>query len=80
MFLDCTGLTGVTIPGSVTSIGYEAFFGCDSLTSLTIPAGVTDIDEDAFAGCDNLTLIVTPGSFAEEYAKDNRIPYVAATK
>ena len=30
-----SGLTSVTIPGSVTSIGGSAFFGCNGLTSIT---------------------------------------------
>ena len=33
-FSGCTGLTSVTIPDSVTKIGYDAFYGCDSLTSV----------------------------------------------
>ena len=30
-FSDCSGLTSVTIPASVTAIGHGAFFGCDGL-------------------------------------------------
>ena len=36
-FGGCSNLTSITIPDSVTSIGFEAFFNCDSLTLITIP-------------------------------------------
>lgn len=52
----------VTIPISVTSIGYEAFYYCDNLTSITIPNSVTSIGEKAFYSCDNLTSITIPNS------------------
>ena len=35
-FLDCSGLTSVTIPNSVTTIWDEAFIGCSGLTSVYI--------------------------------------------
>lgn len=59
----------------VSSIGAESFYEYDKLTSVTIPDGVTSIGEDAFLCCDNLTIKVAPGSFAEQYAKDNQIPF-----
>ena len=34
--MGCTGLTSITIPGSVKSIDYKAFEGCSSLTDVTI--------------------------------------------
>ena len=51
-------LSSITIPSSVTTIGYEAFYGCTSLTSITIPNSVTSIWEQAFSGCTGLISIV----------------------
>ena len=45
---DCTSLTSVTIPNSVTSIGDCAFYDCTSLTNVTIPNSVTNIGDEAF--------------------------------
>ena len=53
-------LTSITIPDSVTSIGYYAFSGCTGLTNITIPDSVTSIGEGAFAGCTNLETITIP--------------------
>ena len=36
-FSDCSGLTSIIIPNSVTGIGNSAFYGCSGLTSITIP-------------------------------------------
>lgn len=50
-FGSCSFLTSVTIPNSVTSIGWGAFSGCGSLTSITIPNSVTYIEYNAFEHC-----------------------------
>ena len=47
-FIECTGLTSVTIPDSVTSIREYAFNDCTALTSITIPDSVTIIGNCAF--------------------------------
>ena len=52
----------ITIPNSVTSIGYEAFYGCTGLTSITIPDSVTSIGSWAFYDCRGLTSVTIPDS------------------
>lgn len=76
-FAECTSLTSITIPDSVTRIYFAAFYSCTSLTSVTIPKSVTSIGDYAFNGCDNLTIYGYSGSYAETYANENSIPFVA---
>ncbi|WP_134351038.1 leucine-rich repeat protein, partial [Flavobacterium psychrophilum] len=53
----CSGLTSVTIPNSVTTIGDGSFARCSGLTSVTIPNSVTSIGDYAFHSCPSLTTI-----------------------
>lgn len=48
---NCSGLTSVMIPNSVTSIGDEAFKNCSGLTSIIIGNSVNRIGRWAFNGC-----------------------------
>ena len=59
-FLDCSGLTSLTLPSGVTKIGSCAFDGCSGLTSLTLPSGLTWIDSSAFSGCSGLISLTLP--------------------
>ena len=61
-FESCSGLTSVTIPNSVTTIGEYAFAYCSGLTSVTIPNSVTSIGDWAFYKCIGLTSVTIPNS------------------
>lgn len=61
-FLNCSGLTSLSLPSSLTSIKYRAFYGCSGLTSLSLPSGITSIDWNAFSGCSGLTSLTLPSS------------------
>ncbi len=61
-FLNCTSLTGITIPNSVVNIKDAAFFKCNSLINILIPNSVTSIENQAFEGCINLQSITIPKS------------------
>ena len=68
-FLDCRGLTVVTIPNSVTSIGVGAFGYC-ILTTVTIGNSVKSIGNCAFYGCSGLTAIAYEGTSAPTIGMD----------
>ncbi len=61
-FRNCSNLTAITIPNSVTSIGDYAFSECRNLTSITIPERVTSIGGYAFSFCSSLTSVTIPES------------------
>jgi hypothetical protein len=55
-FYNCTSLSSITIPNSVTIIGDSAFFS-NSITTITIPNSVTTIEDEAFKNCTSLTSV-----------------------
>lgn len=64
----------ITVPGSVKTIGEEAFACATALEEVYIEDGVTEIGELAFSGCMNLKKITIPksvtkiGDYAFSYA------------
>lgn len=56
-FINCTELTHVIIPETVTEIGQNAFYGCTNLEEIRLPKSVKKIGLDAFAFCTNLSHI-----------------------
>ena len=59
-FTNCNSLTSITIPNSVTSIGWAAFGLCPSLTNITMGNSVTNIGSMAFSTCMSLPNITIP--------------------
>ena len=64
-FADCTELTSITIPDSVTSIQSSAFENCTGLTSVNMPNSVTYIARTAFYNCTSLKSVTIPASVTD---------------
>ena len=61
-FSDCSSLSNIVIPDSVTDIGNFAFSRCCSLSEIVIPSSVTSIGNRAFSRCSSLKYISIPKS------------------
>jgi hypothetical protein len=70
-----TSLTSVTIPGSVTNIGFQAFSGCSSLIAITVAA--TNLFYSSTNGVlfdkSQSTLIAYPGGIGGSYTIPNSV-------
>ena len=54
-FLNCSELTSVEIPNSVTNIKYDAFSMCENLSSVVFSNALTSIGHLAFSYCTSLS-------------------------
>lgn len=76
MFENCKNLKKVELQENLVEIGERAFLGCSSLDFLIIPDSVKQIGLDAFANMDKQFILQCSfGSYAEEYARKNKIKY-----
>lgn len=69
----CPLLKTVSLPEGTIHLGRHSFYDCRRLEQIYIPDSVGYIGEDAFALCRRLTISCRQGSYAERYAKENRI-------
>ena len=60
--LEGSGVRQLTVPQTVTKIGYSAFADCTQLTAITLPAGLRELGNAAFKGCTALTGVALPDS------------------
>ncbi len=61
-FEDCAALTNITMPNSITYIGFSAFLGCTNLVSIALPDSITAIENRLFFECEKLKSITIPDS------------------
>ena len=57
-----SGVTQVSFPGTLKTIGIQAFDDCDRLAQVFIPDGVESIGDYAFFSCDALSYVSIPAS------------------
>lgn len=74
-FAKCNSLKSVTIPASMTNINDYAFKVCPELASVTINSSTVKIAKNVFYYSKKVSIKCVEGSSAEQYAKDNNIPY-----
>lgn len=77
-------IRSIRVADGVREIGRYTFLGCTKLEELHLPATVSSIGQNAFRGqwteaynCKKMTIYAPAGSYAETYAKENNIPFVA---
>ena len=67
---------GVELPNTIYTIGENAFKGMEAVKRIYVPVSVKKIADGAFDELPtDFKLICVKGSYAEEYAKSNDIPY-----
>ena len=64
-FARATGITALTVPGSITFIPMGAFVACVQLTDLSLQEGVSRVGSMAFGMCASLRSVTLPASLTD---------------
>jgi hypothetical protein len=59
-FADCSRVTKIILPDTITSIERNAFFRCGRITEINLPKSLKTIGDGAFTFCSGLTNLVIP--------------------
>ena len=76
-FDHCVTLKTLQFPDTLEEIGVGAFSYCKALTEVYLGVNTVKIGDFAFNHCEALTIHAPAGSYAEQYAKEHNIPFVA---
>ncbi len=74
-FRGCSALKNIKLPDGVESIDKYAFYDAYNLEKLEIPKSVASIGYSALEYCEKLTIFCEKDSYAEKYAKENKIAF-----
>ena len=75
-FAGCVNLTEVTVSSNMRYLDVGVFSSCPKLSKMRIAGASTEII-GYFMGCNAVTLSAPANSYAETYAKEKEIPFVA---
>ena len=64
-FLNCTGLTTISLPTSVENYGANIFYGCSNVTYVELPQNMEKIPNGLLWNCTGLKRIYIPSSVRE---------------
>ena len=76
-FSNCTKITEISLPESMSTLKDYAFAGCTGLTRLELPATVTDLKAYAFQNCTSLKELIVRG---DKYVTEGSLLYTSDKK
>ena len=66
-FYGCSGLTSISIPSSVTSLGHSCFYGCSDLETVYFKGNVPTFYNDSKPGIPTTAIIKVPTEYLQDY-------------